>query len=71
MNETIECFPIGTRVVLDGEIPALITAINISGENLTYQCVWWDERTRKSDWLVAAEIKRATSEGRTRIAMVK
>lgn len=56
-RETIEIWPIGSAVLIDGEIPAKITAIEIRGDVhlVTYQCAWWDERKRQSEWLTEAE----------------
>ena len=56
---TIEIIPIGSKVFLGGEILATVQAVEIRGEppSLTYQCVWWDERTRKSEWVRPDEIQ--------------
>lgn len=54
----IEVFPIGTHVTIDGDIPATIRGITIYSEHwVKYQCVWWDERVRKEEWLAEDEIK--------------
>jgi hypothetical protein len=54
----IEVLAIGTEVTIDGEIPATIRGICIRSEsNITYECVWWDERSRKIEWLTVDEIK--------------
>ncbi len=54
----IEIFPIGSEVLVDKEIPAIIVAVEIRGVRglVTYQCTWWDERKRCSEWLTEAEI---------------
>lgn len=61
---TVEIIPVGSNVLIDGEIPAIIQAVEIRGKShsLMYQCVWWDERTRKSEWVNPEEI----SEGKKR-----
>lgn len=58
----IEMFAIGSKVTIDGDIPATITAVEIRGIAglVTYQCCWWDQRTRKSEWVTAAEIQPGT-----------
>lgn len=55
---TMEVMEIGSKVLLDGEIPATITSINIRGleHRLTYEVTWWDERQRKSEWVDPFEI---------------
>lgn len=54
----IEVLPIGTSVIIDGDIPAVIRGITIYSEHwIKYDCVWWDERTRKDEWLTVDEIK--------------
>lgn len=57
--EKIEIIPIGSSVFLDGEIPATVHAVEVRGQphSLTYQCVWWDERQRKSEWVRPDEIQ--------------
>lgn len=60
--DAIEVFAIGSRVTIDGDISAVIKAIEIRGEIglVTYQCVWWDERNRRVEWVSAAEIQPST-----------
>ena len=55
----IEVFAIGSKVTVDGDIPATIRAIEIRGEIglISYQCVWWDERNRRVEWGTASEIQ--------------
>lgn len=55
----MEVYEIGTAVLIDGDIPATITALNIRGleHRVTYEVMWWDERTRKTEWLDPFEIK--------------
>jgi hypothetical protein len=55
---TIEVLAIGTQVVIDGEIPATIRAVTVYSDTwVKYLCVWWDERSRREEWLLADEIK--------------
>lgn len=70
MNE-IEVISVGTEVVIDGEIPATIKRVCIEDEAgcLTYECVWWDERARKSAWFRPHEIKLKDETKRTRIKL--
>lgn len=54
----IQVLAIGTTVIVDGEIPAVIRGVSIRGPHrVSYDCVWWDERTRKSEWLDADEFE--------------
>jgi hypothetical protein len=54
----IEVYAIGTAVIIDGDIPATIRAFTIYSDTwVKYCCVWWDERTRKEEWLTADEIQ--------------
>ena len=65
MNE-IQVLAIGTDVTIDGDIPATIRAVTIYSETwIKYLCVWWDERTRKEEWLTADEIQTAVRADRT------
>ena len=58
---TIEVFQLGAQCMIDGEIPATITAVSLRpAENsvrVSYEVTWWDERTRKSEWVEPYEIK--------------
>lgn len=57
----IEALAIGTEVTIDGDIPATVRRIEIRGlgdnKLISYECVWWDERVRKTEWLEFDEIK--------------
>lgn len=55
----IEIFAIGSKVTIDGDIPATITAVEIRGAVglVTYQCCWWDQRSRKVEWVTAGEVQ--------------
>lgn len=58
----IEVYELGIDVLIDGDIPATLTAINIrpaqSGSvRIMYEVTWWDERSRKSEWLEPFEVR--------------
>lgn len=57
----LDVIEIGSAVLLDGDIPATITALEVRGSEhlLTYQATWWDERNRKCEWVTPEEIKHA------------
>ena len=63
----IEVYEIGSQVTIDGDIPATVTAINIRGmeHRLQYEVTWWDERTRKTEWVDPFEIKPMEAKTRT------
>jgi uncharacterized protein YodC (DUF2158 family) len=65
--QEMEVIAIGSDVLIDGEIPAKIMAFEVRGEVglVTYQCAWWDERSRKSEWLTEGEIKPANGAHKT------
>lgn len=64
---TIEVIEIGSEITIDNDIPAIVTAVEIRGSEhlLTYQVTWWDERTRKSEWVTPQEVKASQSKRRT------
>lgn len=56
----IEILAVGTEVTIDKDIPAHVRRVEIRGINhqqISYECVWWDERVRKAEWLERDEIK--------------
>jgi hypothetical protein len=54
----IEVYAIGTSVIIDGDIPATVRAVTIYSDTwVKYCCVWWDERTRREEWLTPDEIQ--------------
>lgn len=61
MVKDLEVIEIGSPVMLDGDIPATVTALEVRGVEhlLTYQVTFWDERNRKSEWVTPQEIKHA------------
>jgi len=59
MKQT-EVMQVGQPVTISDNIPAIITGIAIDEKcRITYRCVWWDRRTRKSEWLEQFEVTRA------------
>ncbi len=55
----IELIQVGSPVTVGEDIRATITGIAIDAKcRLTYQCVWWDGRTRKNEWLEQFEVER-------------
>ena len=68
--DNIEVLAIGTQVVIDAEIPATIRAVTIySPTHIKYLCVWWDERSRREEWLLPDEIKPQADHRTARITM--
>lgn len=56
--EVIELYKIGCTILIDENIEAIITGICIKGNyHITYECTWWDGKTRKCEWLEETEIK--------------
>lgn len=65
---SIEVYGIGTQVTIDGDIPATISGIAIySGLYIKYLCVWWDERVRREEWIMASEVQLSDGSGRTEV----
>lgn len=60
----------GAEVLVDGNIPARITAVEIRGDLVTYQCCWWDERQRRSEWVSAEEVKPKNGNSTRRIRLI-
>lgn len=69
---TMDVFEIGTEVLLDGKIPARITSINLRGteHRITYEVTWWDERTRKSEWVDPLEFVAQGAKNRRALRFV-
>ena len=68
MNDVdIELIPAGTEVKVGDDIEAVVTAACIRDLDVTYECVWWDGRTRKSEWLPSWQIRVAQNTGALRV----
>jgi hypothetical protein len=52
----MKVFKIGTKVKVGGDIPAIIVGIAIYTSSVDYKVVYWDDRTRKSEWVAESEI---------------
>jgi len=65
----IEVFELSSHVLIDGEIPAVITGISLrAAENsvrVSYEVTWWDERSRKCEWVEPFEIKPQEAKTKT------
>lgn len=56
----LRIYPVDSEVVIGDDIQARITAVclrGLAGTSVTYECVWWDGRSRRSEWLTESEIK--------------
>lgn len=56
---------IGSMVLVDGTVPARITAIFIRDNRITYEVVWWNERERKEEVVEEWEIQPDGENART------
>lgn len=60
MNEPLQVYAIGSKCIISPgseAIEGLITGIMIRpGSSVSYQCVWWDGRTRGEEWLEELEV---------------
>ncbi len=67
MRDAIEVIKPGTRVMIAG-ITSTVTAVQI-GEagHVLYLVVWWDGRTRKSEWVESSEVSMFLNDSTTRI----
>ena len=64
----IEVMQVGSPVIVGEDIPATITGIAIDDKSrITYQCAWWDKRTRKNEWLEQFEVVRVPGVEQMRI----
>lgn len=54
-------FEIGSDGLIGNDIHARIRAIETRGPQrlVSYQCVWWDDRDLKSEWVYSDEIMPA------------
>lgn len=68
--DELEIYRHGAEVLVDGNIPARITAVEIRGDLITYQCCWWDERQRRSEWVSAEEVKPKNGDSVRRIRLI-
>lgn len=48
---------IGSVVYVGKDIPATVTGVNIrANAHVMYECVWWDGRTRNTQWFEEFEV---------------
>lgn len=52
----IEVWELGSILTLTSDILVTVVAICIKGGAVTYQCVWWDGRQRRCEWIEECEI---------------
>ena len=62
----MEVFACGSEVLLDDVLSARVTAIQIRGEQISYEVVWWHEGGRHVEWVEAWEIKADNESARRR-----
>jgi sugar lactone lactonase YvrE len=57
----LEVYRPGSEVRIGKDISAIVNAVCISANGrVTYEVVWWDGRTRKSDWLASCEVEQSS-----------
>ena len=62
----IEVLALGTEILVDREIPAVIRGITIYNEHwVKYLVIWWDERKRYEEWLPAEQFEVKTRPARS------
>lgn len=53
----MKLYPVGSKAIIGGDIEAKIVEIIIgANKSIRYKCVWWNGRTRTSEWLDECEI---------------
>jgi hypothetical protein len=56
----LQVFSPGSRVTIGAkgaDVPAVVRQVCIAeGDNVTYECSWWDNRDRKVAWFAAHEV---------------
>lgn len=70
MEPEIEVLRHGTEVIIDGNIKAFILSVEIRGSTISYQCCWWDGRTRKTEWVTQGEVRPAGEAKSTQIKFI-
>lgn len=71
MIESIEVFPIGAAVLLDGGVvTATVTAIFIRSNQAAYEVVWWNDRERKVEIVEEWEIQSDDCEKSQRVCPI-
>lgn len=64
----LEVYLVGQSVWIGKDITATITGIWIRGNNhVSYQCSWWDGRTRKEEWFPDFEVQALPDPQRLRV----
>lgn len=59
VNAELEIFRPGCKVIVGGNIPAVVVSIRITScMRVTYEVGWWDGRLAKREWLEEFEVKR-------------
>lgn len=66
-DDLLDVIEIGSFVTLDKDIPATVTAISIRSKAhaVSYECTWWDERNRKTEWVTPEEVQPRDANRRT------
>jgi len=61
VRETIAVFAVGTEVDLGKNLKGTVLEVLISeNDKVQYKCIWWDGKSRTTDWLSSLELKATT-----------
>lgn len=56
MSTEVEIYKVGSKVKLTPEVEGTINGVTIRSTGVLYECVWFNGRTRCSDWFYEHEL---------------
>lgn len=63
MRSEMQILCAGAAVLIgpeDDQVEALVAAACLRGDAVTYECIWWEGKTRKVEWLAEHEVTPST-----------
>jgi len=65
----ITVFKPGSKVTIGGDIAATVKQVCLQSDGVTYEIVWWSERTRNTQWFADFEVN-APKDGKPELGKV-
>lgn len=64
----LSVLPVGTKVVVEGDIDGVISAICIRGNDfVSYEVIWWNNRSRVLEWVTEDEVSEMSGDKEMKI----
>ena len=67
VRKSLSVYDVGSEVTFGPGLKGHVTRISILSSKVLYEIVWWDDKTRKCEWLEEFEVESVDDECRSTV----